>query len=71
METVFFLINYDLQDKDCPDFQECLNYFALLFWLAGKYQHPIISDLQECKFPHGTDRDTLTHDNFSFEYGKY
>jgi hypothetical protein len=31
-----------------------LNCFALLFWLTGKLHHPIISDLQECKFHHGT-----------------
>lgn len=46
--------NVSLQDP-CPDFPECLNCFALIFWLAGyKFHHPIISDLVECKFHCGT-----------------
>lgn len=34
----FYNKNVYLQDKDCPDFQECLICFGLLLWLTGWMQ---------------------------------
>lgn len=64
----YFLI---VKKKYCPDFQQCLNCFALFFWLAGKFHHPIIirSTGSFLRGEHGQRRYIDTRD--ILEYGKY